>query len=382
METLILKDTAEDIKKAGKILKNGGLIAFPTETVYGLGANGLDEAAVSKVYKAKGRPSDNPMILHISEIDEIYGITDELSEDGKKLTEAFWPGPLTVVVKRKEIVPNTTTGGLDTVGVRMPSDKVARALIKAAGVPIAAPSANLSGKPSPTMAEHVIKDMNGRIDGIICGDKCQVGIESTVVSVVGDTPIILRPGKITREDMSKVLGKEVKIDPICGDKCQVGIESTVVSVVGDTPIILRPGKITREDMSKVLGKEVKIDPAIEITEVKDVKDKDFKPMAPGMKYRHYAPDAEMLVIKGDEEKVKDAIAHKKKDLEDQGKKVGVIMFGSENFEKAAHDLFADLRKMDDENVDYIIAGAVKSEGLGYAVMNRMLKSAGYNVIKV
>lgn len=335
METLILKDTAEDIKKAGKILKNGGLIAFPTETVYGLGANGLDEAAVSKVYKAKGRPSDNPMILHISEIDEIYGITDELSEDGKKLTEAFWPGPLTVVVKRKEIVPNTTTGGLDTVGVRMPSDKVARALIKAAGVPIAAPSANLSGKPSPTMAEHVIKDMNGRIDGIICGDKCQVGIESTVVSVVGDTPIILRPGKITREDMSKVLGKEVKIDP-----------------------------------------------AIEITEVKDVKDKDFKPMAPGMKYRHYAPDAEMLVIKGDEEKVKDAIAHKKKDLEEQGKKVGVIMFGSENFEKAAHDLFADLRKMDDENVDYIIAGAVKSEGLGYAVMNRMLKSAGYNVIKV
>ena len=335
METLILKDTEQDIKKAGEILKNGGLIAFPTETVYGLGANGLDEEAVSKVYKAKGRPSDNPMILHIAEISEIYDIAEELSEDGRKLVEAFWPGPLTVVVKRKPIVPDTTTGGLDTVGVRMPSDETARNLIKAAGVPIAAPSANLSGKPSPTMAEHVIKDMNGRIDGIICGGKCQVGIESTVVSVVGDAPVILRPGKITKEDMSKVLGKEVKIDP-----------------------------------------------AIEITNAKETKNHDFKPMAPGMKYRHYAPEAEMLVIEGDEDKVKLEIAKQKESLEKQGKKVGVIMFGSDNFEVAAHDLFADLRKMDDENVDYIIAGAVKSEGLGYAVMNRMLKSAGYNILKV
>ena len=316
-------------------MKHGGLIAFPTETVYGLGANGLDEEAVSKVYKAKGRPSDNPMILHIAEISEIYDIAEELSEDGRKLVEAFWPGPLTVVVKRKPIVPDTTTGGLDTVGVRMPSDETARNLIKAAGVPIAAPSANLSGKPSPTMAEHVIKDMNGRIDGIICGGKCQVGIESTVVSVVGDTPVILRPGKITKEDMSKVLGKEVKIDP-----------------------------------------------AIEITNAKETKNHDFKPMAPGMKYRHYAPEAEMLVIEGDEDKVKLEIAKQKESLEKQGKKVGVIMFGSDNFEVAAHDLFADLRKMDDENVDYIIAGAVKSEGLGYAVMNRMLKSAGYNILKV
>lgn len=335
METLILKDTEQDIKKAGEILKNGGLIAFPTETVYGLGANGLDEAAVLKVYKAKGRPSDNPMILHIAEISEIYDIAEELSEDGRKLVESFWPGPLTVVVKRKPIVPDTTTGGLDTVGVRMPSDETARSLIKAAGVPIAAPSANLSGKPSPTMAEHVIKDMNGRIDGIICGSKCQVGIESTVVSVVGDIPVILRPGKITKEDMSKVLGKEVKIDP-----------------------------------------------AIEITEAKETKKHDFKPMAPGMKYRHYAPEAEMLVIEGDEDKVKLEIVKQKKSLEKQGKKVGVIMFGSDNFEVAAHDLFADLRKMDDEAVDYIIAGAVKSEGLGYAVMNRMLKSAGYNILKV
>lgn len=335
MKTLILKDTIEDIKKAGKILKNGGLIAFPTETVYGLGANGLDEAAVSKVYKAKGRPSDNPMILHISQIDEIYDIAEEINEDCLKLMEAFWPGPLTVVVKRKKIVPNTTTGGLDTVGIRMPSDKTARLLIKEAGIPIAAPSANLSGKPSPTMPEHVIKDMNGRIDGIICGGKCQVGIESTVVLVTGDTPIILRPGKITKEDMKKVLGKEVKIDP-----------------------------------------------AIEITEIKNNKDQDFRPMAPGMKYRHYAPDAEMVVIEGPEEKVKEEIKRRKEKIKAEGKKVGVIIFGDENFEEAAHDLFADLRKMDDEGVEYIIAGAVKSEGLGYAVMNRMLKSAGYNVIKV
>lgn len=335
MKTLILKDTIEDIKKAGEILKNGGLIAFPTETVYGLGANGLDESAVSKVYKAKGRPSDNPMILHISQIDEIYDIAEEINEDCLKLMEAFWPGPLTVVVKRKKIVPDTTTGGLDTVGVRMPSDKTARLLIKEAGIPIAAPSANLSGKPSPTMPEHVIKDMNGRIDGIICGDKCQVGIESTVVSVTGDTPIILRPGKITKEDMQKLLCKEVKIDP-----------------------------------------------AIEITEIKDSKDKDFKPMAPGMKYKHYAPDAEMVVIEGPEEKVKEEIKRREDELKAIGKKVGVIIFGDENFEEAAHDLFADLRKMDDEGVDYIIAGAVKNEGLGFAVMNRMLKSAGYNVIKV
>ena len=335
MKTLILKDTIEDIKKAGKILKNGGLIAFPTETVYGLGANGLDEAAVSKVYKAKGRPSDNPMILHISQIDEIYDIAEEINEDCLKLMEAFWPGPLTVVVKRKKIVPNTTTGGLDTVGIRMPSDKTARLLIKEAGIPIAAPSANLSGKPSPTMPEHVIKDMNGRIDGIICGGKCQVGIESTVVLVTGDTPIILRPGKITKEDMKKVLGKEVKIDP-----------------------------------------------AIEITEIKNNKDQDFRPMAPGMKYRHYAPDAEMVVIEGPKEKVKEEIKRRKEKIKAEGKKVGVIIFGDENFEEAAHDLFADLRKMDDEGVEYIIAGAVKSEGLGYAVMNRMLKSAGYNVIKV
>ena len=335
MKTLILKDTIEDIKKAGEILKNGGLIAFPTETVYGLGANGLDEAAVSKVYKAKGRPSDNPMILHISQIDEIYDIAEEINEDCLKLMEAFWPGPLTVVVKRKKIVPNTTTGGLDTVGIRMPSDKTARLLIKEAGIPIAAPSANLSGKPSPTMPEHVIKDMNGRIDGIICGGKCQVGIESTVVLVTGDTPIILRPGKITKEDMKKVLGKEVKIDP-----------------------------------------------AIEITEIKNNKDQDFRPMAPGMKYRHYAPDAEMVVIEGPEEKVKEEIKRREEKIKAEGKKVGVIIFGDENFEEAAHDLFADLRKMDDEGVEYIIAGAVKSEGLGYAVMNRMLKSAGYNVIKV
>lgn len=275
------------------------------------------------------------MILHISQIDEIYDIAEEINEDCLKLMEAFWPGPLTVVVKRKKIVPNTTTGGLDTVGIRMPSDKTARLLIKEAGIPIAAPSANLSGKPSPTMPEHVIKDMNGRIDGIICGGKCQVGIESTVVLVTGDTPIILRPGKITKEDMKKVLGKEVKIDP-----------------------------------------------AIEITEIKNNKDQDFRPMAPGMKYRHYAPDAEMVVIEGPKEKVKEEIKRREEKIKAEGKKVGVITFGDENFEEAAHDLFADLRKMDDEGVEYIIAGAVKSEGLGYAVMNRMLKSAGYNVIKV
>lgn len=331
MKTLILKDKDEDIREAGRILKEGGLVAFPTETVYGLGANGLNAQAVKKVYKAKGRPSDNPMILHISEIDDIKAIAEDVSEDALKLMKAFWPGPLTIVMKRKAVVPDETTGGLDTVGIRMPSDTVARKLIKEAGVPIAAPSANLSGKPSPTKAEHVIKDMDGRIDAVICGGDCQVGIESTVVSALAAVPVVLRPGKITKEQMSEVLGKEVIIDPA----------------------------IVNEGVSK-----------------------DFKPMAPGMKYRHYAPNAEMLVVEGKAESVKAEIEKRKKALQEQGKKVGVIVFDDEDFEKAAHDLFDNLRKMDDIGVDYIIAGAVKSQGLGYAVMNRMLKSAGYNVIKV
>lgn len=341
MKTLHLKETAEDIKKAAEIIKKGGLVAFPTETVYGLGANGLDAKAAAGIYKAKGRPSDNPMILHISELSELQEITDHISDNAIKMAEAFWPGPLTMIFQRNDKVPDVTTGGLDTVGVRMPSDPTARALIKESGVPIAAPSANLSGKPSPTKASHVAHDMDGRIDAIIYGGDCAVGIESTVVSVKDDEIVILRPGKITAADMEAVTGLKVSVDPaIALDKDEKGTGSS------------------------------------------DNDDKDFKPMAPGMKYRHYAPDAEMLVIEGEADKVKAEIEKRKKDLESEGKKVGVIFFGTKDFDEAAHDLFARLREMDEQQVDVILAGAVEKTGLGYAVMNRMLKSAGNNVIKV
>lgn len=213
MKTLILENTIENIEEAAGILRNGGLVAFPTETVYGLGANGLDGKAVNKVFAAKNRPADNPMILHVSDIDDVYEIAEDVCEDAKKLMHAFWPGPMTVVMKRKSHIPDETTGGLNTVGIRLPDDETARELIRRAGVPVAAPSANLSGKPSPTMAKHVIKDMDGRIDAILCGRDCEIGIESTVVLAVDDNPIILRPGKITAADMEKVLGKKVEMDP-------------------------------------------------------------------------------------------------------------------------------------------------------------------------
>ena len=330
MKTIILKENAEDIEKAGKIIKEGGLVAFPTETVYGLGADGLNGEAVKKVYKAKGRPSDNPMILHISRIEDVYKIAETVEEDHLKLMEAFWPGPMTVVMERKKIVPDETTGGLDTVGIRLPKTESARKLIEAAGTPIAAPSANLSGKPSPTKASHVLDDLSGRIDAVIEGGDCQVGIESTVLTLKEDSVVILRPGIITPEDISKVVDRPVSFDP------------ALTSPSG----------------------------------------KDFKPMAPGMKYRHYAPDGQMIVFAGDEEKIKEEIEKKKAELEAEGRKVGVIYFASRDFEKAAHNLFASLREMDKENVEYILAGALDEDGLGFSVMNRMLKSAGYNVINV
>lgn len=330
MKTQILKENKEDIEKAGQIIKQGGLVAFPTETVYGLGADGLNPEAVKKVYKAKGRPSDNPMILHISEIEQVYGIATEVTPEHLKLMEAFWPGPMTVVMECKDIVPMETTGGLRTVGIRLPKTDTARELITAAGTPIAAPSANLSGKPSPTKASHVLDDLDGRIDAIIQGGECQVGIESTVLTIKEGKVIILRPGLITPTDIEQVLDLPVEFDPA---------------------------------LTEGVGK-------------------DFKPMAPGMKYKHYAPNGQMIIFAGTEENIKDAIANKKKELEAEGKSVGVIFFGSNNVGEAAHDLFDKLRQMDKDNIEYILAGALDQDGLGFSVMNRMLKSAGYNVVNV
>ena len=338
------KDIKEGVKKAAEIIKRGGLVAFPTETVYGLGANGLDENAVPKIYEAKGRPSDNPLILHISKLDEIEDIVKEIPKSALILAEEFWPGPLTMVFKKSERIPYRTTGGLESVAIRMPSNKIARELIKAAGVPIAAPSANSSGRPSPTKASHVIYDLDGKIDMVIDGGEVDIGIESTIVDVTGEVPVILRPGFITEEMLSEAIGR-------------VEIDEVVKS--------LSP-------------------------------DKDLKPKAPGMKYRHYAPRGKMTIYKGSHSKVVERINEEISKLE--GKKTGVlatdetksyykadiiISLGSrEDGESIAHNLFDALRKFDDEDVELIFSEGFDENKLGFAIMNRLHKSAGYNIINV
>lgn len=331
MDTKILEYTKENIARAARILRDGGLVAFPTETVYGLGANALDPEAVGRIYDAKGRPGDNPMIVHIARASDIGQLTPRLSPEIIRLIEHFWPGPLTLVLPKKDMVPLRTTGGLSTVAVRMPDHPAALELIEAAGVPIAAPSANLSGKPSPTTAAHVIEDMSGRVDAILDGGECRVGIESTVL------------------DMS-----------------------------GAAPTILRPGIVTRESIEAVLGREVLLDPALNLPA-----DPDLVPKAPGMKYRHYAPKAQMLVVEGRREKVRQEIERLRVLNEQLGNRVGVILFEEKAFIEAAHDFFGRLREMDREDVDLILAGALSdTDGVGFAVMNRMLKSAGYNIVRV
>lgn len=332
MNTLRL--TEKEISKAAEIIKDDGLVAFPTETVYGLGANALSADAVKKIYAAKGRPSDNPMIVHIGRASDIGQLTSALSADIVALIENFWPGPLTLVVTKKQGVPDVTTGGLDTVAIRMPDHPTALKLINAAGCPIAAPSANLSGKPSPTKTEHVIEDLTGKVDAIMEGEDCRVGIESTVLDVTGEIPTILRPGVITPEDIEAVIGRKVEIDP-----------------------------------------------AVELG--RDSEGQAIAPKSPGMKYKHYAPKADMTVIEGQRDRVKQEIERLKGLNERLGSKVGVILFEEKAFTYAAHNFFSDLRELDSQGVDLILAGALSdTDGVGFAVMNRMLKSAGYNIVKV
>ena len=338
------KDIKEGIKKAADIIKKGGLVAFPTETVYGLGANGLDENAVPKIYEAKGRPSDNPLILHISEFDEIKSIVEEIPKTAIILAEEFWPGPLTMVLKKSDIVPYRTTGGLESVAVRMPSNRIARELIKASGVPIAAPSANSSGRPSPTKASHVLYDLDGKIDLVIDGGAVDIGLESTIVDVTTEVPVILRPGFITEEMLSEAIGR-------------VEIDEVVKS--------LSP-------------------------------DKDLKPKAPGMKYRHYAPKGRMTIYKGKPEKVVERI--NEEIAKSAGKKTAVlatdetkmyykadvvISVGSrEDGESIAHNLFDVLRRFDDVGAEVIFSEGFDENKLGFAIMNRLHKSAGYNIIMI
>lgn len=337
----------EELAEAAAVLKSGGLVAFPTETVYGLGGNALDEDAARKIYAAKGRPSDNPLIAHISCAAELAPLVREIPETGRKLMEAFWPGPLTMIFPKSSKVPYGTTGGLDTVAVRMPDDPVASRLIALAGVPVAAPSANTSGRPSPTTADHVWQDMNGRIDMIIDGGPVGIGVESTIVDVSSPVPSVLRPGAITMEMLREVLG-EVAVDPA----------------------ILGPMK------------------------------EDVKPKAPGMKYRHYAPKAELTLVETTGpvermvEKVKE-LAHEKLV---QGCQVGIIctdesrscyaegtvrsIGARESQESVAHNLYAVLREFDDLKVEYIFSESFSEDHLGQAIMNRLSKAAGYKIVQV
>lgn len=330
--------------EAAHILRAGGLVAFPTETVYGLGANALNEEAAKKIYAAKGRPSDNPLIAHISSMEELEPLVSEIPQTAKKLMKQFWPGPLTLIFKKSRIVPYGTTGGLETVAVRMPSDPIANRLIALAGVPVAAPSANTSGRPSPTTADHVYQDMNGRIDMIVDGGPVGIGVESTIVDVSERIPTVLRPGAVTMEMLKAVLG-EVAIDPA----------------------ILGPVK------------------------------PDVRPKAPGMKYRHYAPKADLTLVEGPIENVVEKINRLAEEKLERGCRVGIICtketqgrypkgvlrsIGTRAKEETiAHNLYAVLRDFDDLDMDYIFSESFSGSSLGQAIMNRLTKAAGYHIIK-
>lgn len=335
----------EELAEAAFVLREGGLVAFPTETVYGLGANALNEEAAKKIYAAKGRPSDNPLIAHISCMEELDPLVSEIPEAGRKLAKAYWPGPLTMVFPKSSLVPYGTTGGLDTVAVRMPSDPVANRLIALAGVPVAAPSANTSGRPSPTQAGHVYQDMNGRIEMIIDGGPVGIGVESTIVDVSGEIPILLRPGAVTMEMLQETVG-QVEIDPAVAEPMREGIH----------------------------------------------------PKAPGMKYRHYAPSAQLTLVEGEQDAVVARIRYLVKERLGQKYRVGVICTDEtrqyykegdvlsvglrSREETIAHNLFAVLREFDDLKVDFIYSESFSKDHLGQAVMNRLTKAAGYHIIKV
>ena len=336
----VLNDLNTAKAEGASIIRTGGLVAFPTETVYGLGANGLDGAAVDRIFEAKGRPNDNPLILHVAEKEDAFRLWAAEPPHARVLMDTFWPGPLTLIDYRSAIVPNEVTAGLDTVAVRMPDSEAARALIAASGVPIAAPSANLSGKPSPTTATHVLQDMDGRIPLILDGGPCRYGVESTVLSLV-DIPTILRPGAITKEMLAAILGE-----------------------VALAPSILAP---------LAAGE---------------------KAASPGMKYKHYAPNAQVLVVVGEARIAANRISDLYDELSAQGKRVSIAATAEAlpyyNNRRLAllgtrrdpttlcNRLFALLRELDRE-ADVILCEGVGTEGTGLAFMNRLLRSAGFRV---
>ena len=332
------------VQEAGCIIKNGGLVAFPTETVYGLGGDALNKESAKKIYAAKGRPSDNPLIVHICKWDDLKKIVKKIPDSAKALADAFWPGPLTMIFEKNDLVPDETTGGLSTVAVRYPNHKTALAFIEAAGGYVAAPSANVSGRPSPTEGKYVYEDMNGRIEMILDGGLVGIGLESTIVDLTEEIPVILRPGYITEEMLLKVLG-EVKTDP------------TILNVAAD-----------------------------------------MAPKAPGMKYRHYAPKGELTIVSGEMDKVVETINDQVKQAMDKGLKTGVIGTDETVGQYHAHSrksvgkrldeasiarrLYQILREFDDEEVEILYSEAFDQTGVGQAIMNRLLKAAGHKVLSV
>lgn len=348
METIIQKIDKNNIdeqamKRAGDILKRGGLVAFPTETVYGLGANALDEEAAKKTYAAKGRPSDNPLIVHIADVEALDAIALEVPEKAKRVIDTFWPGPLTLIFNKTDRVPFGTTGGLQTVAVRMPVDQIAQAVIRAGGGYISAPSANTSGRPSPTTANHVYDDLNEKIDMILDGGSVDIGVESTILDMTVDPPMILRPGAITKDMLEKVIG-------------EVDVDATLLS-----------------------------------------DSEGQAPKAPGMKYRHYAPKAQLMIVEGETEEVVRAIKQIAYEQIRLGYKVGIIAtnetfdsyttgiiknIGSRNNENSiAKNLYRVLREFDEEDVSYIYSEPFDKDGIGNAIMNRLEKAAGHHTIQ-
>lgn len=340
MDTLIIKaNDKAGMKKAGDIIRQGGLVAFPTETVYGLGGDAFNPSSSKKIYAAKGRPSDNPLIVHIAELSALNRLSGTIPDTLYKLADAFWPGPLTMIIKKLPSVPDETTGGLDTVAIRMPHHPVALELIREGGGYIAAPSANASGRPSPTLASHVSEDLCGRIDMIIDGGEVGIGIESTIVDLSSDVPVILRPGYVTEKMLSNVLG-HVESDPTLMKKTEGG-----------------------------------------------------RPKAPGMRYRHYAPRGDMQLFKGSISEVADTINRK---VAASSRKCGILCsneskalypagyvrsLGSRNdMDSVALNIYRALREFDDEGIEEIYAESFDTDGFGQAVMNRLLKAAGYNII--
>lgn len=332
MNTELLTTSKQDIDRAGEILRGGGLVAFPTETVYGLGANALDDAAVKSIYAAKGRPSDNPLIVHIARKEDFAPLVREITPKAQALIDAFFPAPLTIILPKSDLIGATVSGGLGTVAVRMPQNETARAVIAAAGVPIAAPSANTSGKPSPTSAKYVLEDMNGRIDAVVDGGDCEYGVESTVITLAGEIPVILRPGAVTREMIEEVIGR-------------VELSAAVLS------------KLAENETAA----------------------------SPGMKYKHYAPKARVILVEGDKESYERFVNNQQNAaaLCFEGDRVNIpkVTYGAEGDDLSqSHALFNALRRLDEIGAGKVYARAPQKSGVGMAVYNRLIRAAAFCVL--